>query len=533
MPTRIPVITSGRCAAGSNQSDNRRSKMKEKLVKYLVFPALLMAAMLVIVSVAQAASGYVDPTNKWAWGTNIGWINFAPTHGGVTVYDDHLEGYAWAENVGWIRLGTYTGGGAHTYANNAANTYGVNNDGAGNLSGYAWGANIGWINFNPTHSQVTINPSTGSFDGYAWGENVGWIHFKNSGANAYNVVVAATLKVLTGGVTASGQAISQGAVIYGGVSEIKIEFNKNVNNPALSSDLDDVTNPANYLLFQKGADGVYDTVDCGSVPGVDPKDVKIPVGPVGYSNGGGSGPFVAKVTVNNGGSLPVGEYRLYVCGTTSIVDLNGIPLAGDNVTSGTDLVITFNLAEGSRPGSGNGAGSTVSNLPATGFAPHRTTLLPAQPPQAAYAPLGNLWLEIPSLGVRQNIVGVPQTSNGWDVTWLGNDIGYLDGTAFPTWDGNSVITAHVTDSNGLPGPFADIKSLKYGEQIIVHLFDEQYIFEIRNKRLVRPETTDFAFEHLEDHSYLTLITCQSYDPATDSYRLRRVIRAVLVKVEVE
>jgi hypothetical protein len=46
--------------------------------------------------------------------------------------------------------------------------------------------------------------------------------------------------------------------------------------------------------------------------------------------------------------------------------------------------------------------------------------------------------------------------------------------------------------------------------------------------LIRPETTAFAFEHLEEHSYLTLLTCQSYDPATDSYRLRRVIRAVLV-----
>jgi len=65
----------------------------------------------------------------------------------------------------------------------------------------------------------------------------------------------------------------------------------------------------------------------------------------------------------------------------------------------------------------------------------------------------------------------------------------------------------------------------------VHLYDQQYIFEVRNKRLVRPEITDFAFEHLEDHSYLTLITCQSYDAATDSYRMRRIIRAVLVDVK--
>ena len=137
---------------------------------------------------AQAATGNIDPVNKWAWGTNVGWINFRPEHGGVTVCSDHLEGYAWGENIGWIRLGTHTGGGAHTYGNTSATDYGVNNDGSGNLSGYVWSTNAGWINFSPTHGGVTIDPATGSFDGYAWGENIGWIHFKGTGAVAYNVV---------------------------------------------------------------------------------------------------------------------------------------------------------------------------------------------------------------------------------------------------------------------------------------------------------------------------------------------------------
>ena len=106
----------------------------------------------------------------------------------MTVYSDNLEGYAWGENTGWIRLGTYTGGGSHTYANTTKDNYGVNRDGSGNLSGYAWSTNVGWINFSPTHGGVTIDPATGSFDGYAWGENVGWIHFKGTGAVAYNVV---------------------------------------------------------------------------------------------------------------------------------------------------------------------------------------------------------------------------------------------------------------------------------------------------------------------------------------------------------
>ncbi len=147
--------------------------MVKKIITNIRYPVLIAGIVLGLFGVAQAATGNIDATDKWAWGTNAGWINFRPEHGGVAVYSDHLEGYAWGENIGWIRLGTHTGGGTHTYANATEDNYGVNRDANGNLSGYAWGSNVGWINFNPSDSQVTIDPATGSFDGYAWGENVG------------------------------------------------------------------------------------------------------------------------------------------------------------------------------------------------------------------------------------------------------------------------------------------------------------------------------------------------------------------------
>jgi len=168
--------------------------MKNKIRTNQLYPVpsslgkgLLLAVLLSLLVFTVAYAANIDPSDKWAWGTNVGWLNFNPAHGGgVMVYSDHLEGYAWGENVGWIRLGSYDGGGTKTYANDAADTYGVNNDGDGNLSGYAWGTNIGWINFNPTHGQVTVDPATGDFDGYAWGENVGWIHFQHD-SPAYKV----------------------------------------------------------------------------------------------------------------------------------------------------------------------------------------------------------------------------------------------------------------------------------------------------------------------------------------------------------
>ena len=177
--------------------------MVRKMMTHFRYRMLIGVIVLCLVGVAYAATGNIDPTNKWAWGTNIGWINFRPEHGGVTVYEDHLEGYAWGENVGWIRLGSHSGG-SYTYANTTKDNYGVNRDPSGNLSGYAWGTNVGWINFNPAHGGVCINPITGSFTGYAWGENVGWISFKNTGATAYNVVATTVIAVTRGDVNGDG-----------------------------------------------------------------------------------------------------------------------------------------------------------------------------------------------------------------------------------------------------------------------------------------------------------------------------------------
>jgi hypothetical protein len=161
------------------------------------FPVMLAALLLASFGLAHAViGGNIDPTDKWAWSTNAGWINFAPSCtgcDGVTVYPDHLEGYAWGESIGWIRLGTHTGGGAHTYANTAAGNYGVNRDVSGHLSGYAWGTNVGWISFDPTHGGVTINMANGEFDGYAWGENTGWIHLKGTAADTTEYKVVARL----------------------------------------------------------------------------------------------------------------------------------------------------------------------------------------------------------------------------------------------------------------------------------------------------------------------------------------------------
>ncbi len=303
------------------------------------------------------------------------------------------------------------------------------------------------------------------------------------------------------------------AVMSPGPSSFTVTFSKDISNPAGSTSTDDATNPNNYLLINQGANGIVDTASCAG--GIATDDTRVIVTGVTYN----STTLTSRVTL--AGILPAGKYRLFVCGTTSIVDLGNNALAGNGTTSGTDYTFDFVV------------NTAIISLPDTGFAPNVVTSLPSQPAYKAYSFLGDIWLEIPTQNIRINIVGVPQSDHGWDVTWLGNDIGWLNGTAFPSWEGNSILTAHVFNSNGLPGPFVNIKNLKDGDEIIVHLYGEKYVFEVRKTRISRPSTTNFAFEHLEDYSYLTLITCQGYNPLTDSYLFRRIVRAVLVDVQSE
>jgi LPXTG-site transpeptidase (sortase) family protein len=280
-----------------------------------------------------------------------------------------------------------------------------------------------------------------------------------------------------------------------------------------------VTNPLNYILLQSGANAAYDTANCqafathGNLPLGD--DIRIPTGSVAYENHGGTGPFVSTVQFNGGTALPNGDYRLLICGTTSIVDL-----VGNALNNGSDTQVNFTVL----------VMSSVTSNPQTGFAPDRITVLPEQPAQAAYTDLGNLWIEIPAMQLKTTITGIQLNKGGWDLTWLNHQVGWLDGTAYPTWTGNSVLTAHAYTADGLPGPFAKLGSLAYNDTIIVHLDGMRYIYALQTNDLVDAKDTSAITRH-EDKQWLTLITCQQYDEPSGGYLYRWVVRAVLVKIE--
>ena len=188
--------------------------------------------------------------------------------------------------------------------------------------------------------------------------------------------------------------------------------------------------------------------------------------------------------------------------------------------------VTLTLPEDENDHDGLGA----QLLPATGFAPNVVTELPTMPEGFAYAQT-DILLEIPKIQQSLNIAGVPYDSKKreWNLTWLNNEAGWLETTAFPTHSGNSALTAHTTLPNGQPGPFAQLGSLSYGDQVIVRLGGQKYIFEVRENKQVKPSEVNSVLKH-EEYPWLTLITCKSYNETTGQYTYRTVVRAVLVEV---
>jgi len=148
-------------------------------------PAGLTLAFLFSVHTSQSltasAATTIDAANRYAWGANVGWMDWrGDTNNGVVIGAYVCSGYIYSANVGWINLGSGSPADGIYYQNNSASDFGVNNDGLGNLSGYAYGANIGWITFEQTYGQPKVNLLTGQMSGNVWSANCGWISLSNA-----------------------------------------------------------------------------------------------------------------------------------------------------------------------------------------------------------------------------------------------------------------------------------------------------------------------------------------------------------------
>jgi len=218
-----------------------------------------------------------------------------------------------------------------------------------------------------------------------------------------------------------------------------------------------------------------------------------------------------------------GEYENIIPPGSLITDPNVT-----NTQPAIDILVVTRTPEGGKPGKPDDGDSLVGLIPVTGFAPGQITDLSGLP-VTRYHALSDVSLEIPVLKITLPIVGVPMKNRTWDVNWLLNQAGWLQGSAFPGYSGNSVLTSHVTLPYGQPGPFSNLHKLKPGDKIFLHSYGELYIYEV--KSLNQHYATDPAILRHEENPWLTLVTCADYDEETTSYLKRLVVKAEFVQVQ--
>jgi LPXTG-site transpeptidase (sortase) family protein len=209
-----------------------------------------------------------------------------------------------------------------------------------------------------------------------------------------------------------------------------------------------------------------------------------------------------------------------------------------NVTNSTPAIDTLTISGTTPPVGGGGPGGGGNNprrrttattsaalIPVTaGFAPNMVTKLDAAS-RAEYESTG-LSLEIPVIKVKTSVVGVEATKGNWDISWLQDQVGWLNGTAYPTWRGNSVLTGHVVNADGKPGVFYGLKALGVGEYIFVYNSGYRYTYKVLSNTFIQPDDKNIM-KH-EETSHLTLITCDTYNEKTGKYLRYVMVRAELV-----
>lgn len=134
-------------------------------------------------------------------------------------------------------------------------------------------------------------------------------------------------------------------------------------------------------------------------------------------------------------------------------------------------------------------------------------------------------LFIPSAGIEAPITNVFLDGSGsWDVSYLGQTVGHLQGTAWlDDSPGNIVLSGHVELSDGRQGVFATLGEVTVGEIVIIARGSEERQYIVTEVRDVAPD--DLQPLYPASTEKLTLITCGEYNFFSDQYEVRKVVVA--------
>lgn len=167
-------------------------------------------------------------------------------------------------------------------------------------------------------------------------------------------------------------------------------------------------------------------------------------------------------------------------------------------------------------------------LPRTGFSLVHLQALTAMPKDLKYEFL-DMFLEIPTLGVLAEIVEVPVMDNEYAVTWLGDSVGMLEGSAQPG-EGTIILAAHNHLNDTESGPFALLSSVEEGDRIFIRdgNNDLHSFIVYANAKVSESdfEAVDQIAESFEDT--LIMITCED-ERISGGYANRRIVAAKKIR----
>ncbi len=134
-------------------------------------------------------------------------------------------------------------------------------------------------------------------------------------------------------------------------------------------------------------------------------------------------------------------------------------------------------------------------------------------------------LQIPVLNIRTELVTLPLKDGIWQVEWLKDRAGVLEGSAMPG-NGISVVAAHNTLNNTEYGPFAMLSAAEINDMIMVNTENGSFSsFRVYANVLLEPDDMQKLAEIAgQEENSLVLVTCEN-ESVGGGYLNRRVVFA--------
>jgi len=138
-------------------------------------------------------------------------------------------------------------------------------------------------------------------------------------------------------------------------------------------------------------------------------------------------------------------------------------------------------------------------------------------------------LVIPKLGLDNSVVYAPFDGLTWQISELGENIGWMENTSIPGLGSNTALSAHVTADDSSEGPFKHLQDLDTGDIVEVFTDEKVYTYAVSGQEIV--SDTDFSIIEPTIDPQLTLITCSGWHVGLATYLERLVVYSDLVDVQ--